>query len=182
MFYNNEPFQWNTSAISDPNGFSYNSVNHNHTANGKVKGVKVTGYVKAVKPRLLRWSPSTNGETSSIKVPDLSVSNVLNGFNSIIPTYDSRKLLIDKARSVIQVKLEEMKSTSKAEKNGTTTKKILTVPNPDFHDFDSDRSEEVFQGLAARMMDVVYQKLRKESDVNHVFTLVIAKKYNITYL
>ncbi|PWA73867.1 dnaJ domain-containing protein [Artemisia annua] len=106
MFYNNEPSQWNTSAISDPNGFSYNSVNHNHTANGKVKGVKVTGYVKAVKPR---------------------------------------KLLIDKARSVIQVKLEEMKSTSKAEKNRTTTKKILTIPNPDFHDFDSDRSEEVFQ-------------------------------------
>ncbi|PWA89083.1 dnaJ domain-containing protein [Artemisia annua] len=156
--YNNEPFQWNTSAISDPNGFSYNSVNHNHTANGNVKGVKVNGIrqgsetqvVKMGRPRKRKLevgdaSPSTNGETSSIKVPDVSVSNVLNGFNSIIPTFDARKLLIDKARSVIRVKLEEMKSNSKAEKNGTTTKKILTVPDPDFHDFDSDRSEEVFQ-------------------------------------
>ncbi|MFS8014546.1 putative DnaJ domain, Chaperone J-domain superfamily [Helianthus anomalus] len=64
------------------------------------------------------------------------------------PVLDVRKLLIDKARLVIRCKLEEMKLASK---NGKTVNKTstgpmpITVPDPDFHDFDTDRSEEVFK-------------------------------------
>ncbi|XP_057431104.1 uncharacterized protein LOC130723972 [Lotus japonicus] len=97
---------------------------------------------------------------------------------SMAPAFDARKLLIEKARTEIRKKLEEMKLASKtvaavnereksqAEagqvKSGSHTNTVLdvsgnhfehgkigpvsmTVPDPDFHDFDKDRSEECFR-------------------------------------
>ncbi|KAL7600593.1 hypothetical protein Lser_V15G24907 [Lactuca serriola] len=142
-FTNNVSFQWNTCSISDPNGFSYNSVNTVHNANGKVAGAKVNGngeipigkVGRAPKKRKNEVSDG-NGEMGSFTEPDAVVAATC---------FDARKLLIDKARSVIRVKLEEMKLDLKAEKNGKLTKRTIVVPDPDFHDFDMDRSEEVFK-------------------------------------
>ncbi|KAK4768780.1 hypothetical protein SAY86_026930 [Trapa natans] len=94
---------------------------------------------------------------------------------SAIPTFDARKLLIDMARTKIQRNLEGIKKAeaaavaaaadakkalqskaaslvqkvdnisghhSKANRSGPVS---LTVPDPDFHDFDRDRSEECFK-------------------------------------
>ncbi|KAK7304852.1 hypothetical protein VNO77_42743 [Canavalia gladiata] len=96
--------------------------------------------------------------------------------HSMAPAVDARKLLIEKARTEIRKKLEEIKLASvtaaanerekpKAEvglKRDTYRKTVLnvsgnhlehrkagpvsiTVPDPDFHDFDKDRSEECFK-------------------------------------
>ncbi|KAI3815106.1 hypothetical protein L1987_14762 [Smallanthus sonchifolius] len=147
---NNLSFQWNTSAISDQNGYPYNSWNLVHTANGNASGGKVNGKHLGRPPKKRKIEVgdaqrATNSETGSIVEPDLGVSNVLNGCYLFDPAFDVRKLLIDKARTLIRVKLEEMKVASKAEKNGKKTKKTITVPDPDFHDFDKDRLEEVFK-------------------------------------
>ncbi|XP_061361137.1 uncharacterized protein LOC133305043 [Gastrolobium bilobum] len=99
---------------------------------------------------------------------------------STAPAFDARKLLIEKARTEIRKKLEEMKFSSaaavvatvnKREKSqaevgqvkretcrravlnvsglqlehGKTSPISITVPDPDFHDFDKDRSEECFR-------------------------------------
>ncbi|XP_050207075.1 uncharacterized protein LOC126656533 [Mercurialis annua] len=90
------------------------------------------------------------------------------------PAFDARKLLIDKARSEIQKKLEEMRSAAataavkvkaqdhstevgaaskhdNSDVSGIKPKSVkiiptaITVPDPDFHDFDKDRSEECFK-------------------------------------
>ncbi|GMY09682.1 dnaj like subfamily b member 5 [Fagus crenata] len=99
--------------------------------------------------------------------------------SSIAPAFDARKLLIEKARTEIRKKLEEMKLASEAaavikqnakalaeiDQSGVTgeatksadlgapgpqlqpnkTPVSITVPDPDFHDFDKDRSEECFK-------------------------------------
>ncbi|XAR55271.1 hypothetical protein NMG60_11035301 [Bertholletia excelsa] len=83
--------------------------------------------------------------------------------NSIAPAFDGRKLLIDKARTEIVKKLEEMRVASAAaaasreknakESNGVgksaelkkTASVPITVPDSDFHDFDKDRSEQCFK-------------------------------------
>ncbi|VFR00788.1 unnamed protein product [Cuscuta campestris] len=89
-----------------------------------------------------------------------------------VPYFDSRKLLIDKARSVIRSKLEEMNlASAAAELDNKKTKELsgihrsvdlgtaenhpsepekgealaITVPDSDFHDFDKDRAEECFK-------------------------------------
>lgn len=93
---------------------------------------------------------------------------------SAAPVFDARLLLIDKARSEIRRKLEEMRLASEAaaaaaaaeaEKRNalaevdkaSETAKVskselkrtvslsITVPDSDFHDFDKDRSEECFK-------------------------------------
>lgn len=96
------------------------------------------------------------------------------------PAFDARKLLIEKARTVIKKKLEEMKLSSEASPTATLNEKeraqinvgqvkretcrravlnvsglqlepgkaspiSITVPDPDFHDFDKDRTEECFK-------------------------------------
>ncbi|KAK9060411.1 hypothetical protein SSX86_021115 [Deinandra increscens subsp. villosa] len=145
-------FQWNTSAISDPNGFSYNPVNLVDTANGnvnvgvgKANGKHLGRHPKKRKIEVGDAPRATNGETGMIIEPDVGINSLVNRCYWVDPVFDVRKLLIDKARSVIRVKLEEMKLASKAEKKRKTTKKTVTVPDPDFHDFDRDRLEEVFK-------------------------------------
>ncbi|KAK1414407.1 hypothetical protein QVD17_30151 [Tagetes erecta] len=147
---NNLSFQWNSSAVSDPNEYPYSSVNRAHTGNGNVGGGKVNGRQLGRPPKKRKIEVgdaprATNGEMVPIAEPDVGVNSVPNGCYSFDPVFDVRKLLIDKARKVIRVKLEEMKLASKAEKNGKKSKKSITVPDPDFHDFDMDRSEEVFK-------------------------------------
>ncbi|KAH6796057.1 hypothetical protein C2S51_037043 [Perilla frutescens var. frutescens] len=86
------------------------------------------------------------------------------------PVFDTRQLLIDKARSEIRRKLEDMRLASEAaaaeaekrnalaevDKSSETAKvskselrrsgsMSITVPDSDFHDFDKDRSEECFK-------------------------------------
>ncbi|KAL1812965.1 hypothetical protein ACET3Z_023030 [Daucus carota] len=85
------------------------------------------------------------------------------------PVFDARKLLIDKARTVIQNKLKELKLASDAAALAKKNERALTevgminegpldqqklkkavsvpisVPDSDFHDFDKDRSEECIQ-------------------------------------
>ncbi|KAJ1410869.1 hypothetical protein SESBI_21678 [Sesbania bispinosa] len=96
------------------------------------------------------------------------------------PPFDARKLLIEKARTEIRKKLEEMKLSSEAaaaatlnerekaqadvghvkretcrravlnvsglqSENGKAGPVSITVPDPDFHDFDKDRAEECFK-------------------------------------
>ncbi|KAG9141296.1 hypothetical protein Leryth_001772 [Lithospermum erythrorhizon] len=90
--------------------------------------------------------------------------------HSTAPVPDVRQLLIDKARSDVRKKVEEMRLASEAERkrkalaeavmsgeagktsqsNTTTELKrtvsmSITVPDSDFHDFDKDRSEECFK-------------------------------------
>nr|XP_043624642.1 uncharacterized protein LOC122596176 [Erigeron canadensis] len=147
---NNLSFQWDTSAISDPTGFSYSSINHGHMTNGNVSTAKANGKTLG-RPRKKRKlevgdAPRTsNSETVPIMEPDVGVKSVLSRCYSVAPAFDARKLLIDKARYVIRVKLGEMKMASKAEKNEKVTKKMISVPDPDFHNFDMDRSEDVFK-------------------------------------
>ncbi|CAN0927192.1 Chaperone protein DnaJ [Linum grandiflorum] len=75
----------------------------------------------------------------------------------IPPPFDLRKFLIDKARSDIQIRLEQMEAAkvvalpkADLEMSGRVSKQhrtgpvSITVPDPDFHDFDKDRSEECF--------------------------------------
>ncbi|KAI3702645.1 hypothetical protein L6452_28393 [Arctium lappa] len=156
-------FQWNT---LDPNGLPSKSVNISRAkANGKHQTRLNTGSAETPPaPRIGRPPKkrkieaadaprNTNGETGLRTEPDLVVTNadIPTRHYPIPPVCDARKLLIDKARSVIRGKLMEMKlgSTLKGEKNGKTPNKsssmTITVPDPDFHDFDMDRSEEVFK-------------------------------------
>ncbi|XP_041991444.1 uncharacterized protein LOC121742388 [Salvia splendens] len=88
--------------------------------------------------------------------------------SSAAPAVDVRQLLIDKARTEIRKKLEEMKLADEAAAVEAEKRKALaeadklraaaankqlelkrtvsiTVPDSDFHDFDQDRSEECFK-------------------------------------
>ncbi|KAL3633656.1 hypothetical protein CASFOL_022418 [Castilleja foliolosa] len=103
----------------------------------------------------------------TVKTPENSTRRV-----SAAPVIGSRQLLIAKARSVIHLKLEEMRMESEAaekrkalaaaevnttnnskNKSGVKTQPELkravsmpiTVPDSDFHDFDQDRSEICFK-------------------------------------
>ncbi|KAK1396148.1 J domain-containing protein [Heracleum sosnowskyi] len=86
----------------------------------------------------------------------------LNKFFSAPPAFDARKLLIDKARTEIRKKLEEVRLSlatarevpSEAATLGGLDRRAearpsvsipITVPDSDFHDFDKDRTEECFQ-------------------------------------
>ncbi|XP_009593413.1 uncharacterized protein [Nicotiana tomentosiformis] len=55
------------------------------------------------------------------------------------PAFNVRQLLIDKARTYIRKKLEQIRS---AAETGSLT---IIVPDSDFHDFDKDRSEDCFK-------------------------------------
>ncbi|XP_076915175.1 uncharacterized protein LOC143574446 [Bidens hawaiensis] len=159
-------FQWNTysgSSTLDPNGLPAKSANlSRQKSNGRHQVRLNAGPGESVAPRMDRPPKKRkveNGEMGLKTEPNSDLNNlngnggidVLTRHYSIPPAFDARKLLIDKARTVIRAKLKEMKTTSamKAENNGKTVKKsssmAITVPDPDFHDFDTDRSEEVFK-------------------------------------
>ncbi|MFS7921834.1 putative DnaJ domain, Chaperone J-domain superfamily [Helianthus anomalus] len=152
-------FQWNTysgSSTLDPNGLPSKPGNTSRQkSNGRHQVRSNTGPMgRPPKKRKIE-----NGEMGLRTEPSSDLNNlngnggvdVLTRQYSVAPAFDARKLLIEKARSVIRGKLKEMKmaSTLKAEKNGKTVKKsslmAITVPDPDFHDFDTDRTEEVFK-------------------------------------
>ncbi|KAK9284602.1 hypothetical protein L1049_023778 [Liquidambar formosana] len=142
-------------------------------------GLKTTSEVKLA-----------NGNTHIGLDPKLSSSGDLTTRrSSVAPAFDARKLLIDKARTEIRKKLEEIRLASAAaaaateaaaaaaataaEKNAEVKNEVgksgeatqradlgvsghqsganktaalsITVPDPDFHDFDKDRSEECFK-------------------------------------
>lgn len=121
-----------------------------------------------------------DGHVSNGHDPKLNNSSELPTRRSIAPTFDARKLLIEKARTEIRKKLEEMKLASvaaaAAKQNAKALAEVdqsggiveatkqadtgasglqlqpnktrpvsLVVPDPDFHDFDKDRSEECFK-------------------------------------
>nr|GEZ02944.1 DnaJ domain-containing protein [Tanacetum cinerariifolium] len=153
-------FQWNThpgSSTADPKSLPSKSVNSRRAkANGR-------HLAPGERPRMGRPPKKRkieNGETGLKNEQDLVSNNVDGNVGnhvfarqySVAPAFDARKLLIDKARAVIRGKLKEMKlvpalKTEKIEikplkKSGSMA---ITVPDPDFHDFDTDRSEEVFK-------------------------------------
>lgn len=113
-----------------------------------------------------------NGSTINEHDPKLSRPIELpNRRCSVAPTFDARKLLIEKARTEIRKKLEEMRLAAEAVvenakpktdsgQPGEAFKRAdlavsgnkpkpktgpITVPDPDIHDFDKDRSEECFK-------------------------------------
>ena len=121
-----------------------------------------------------------DGNASNGHDPKVSNPSELPSRRSVAPAFDARKLLIEKARTEIRKKLEEMKLVSEAaaavkqnakaqaglDQSGGTeeatkiadlgasghqleankTRPIsLAVPDPDFHDFDKDRSEQCFK-------------------------------------
>ncbi|KAL8209670.1 hypothetical protein R6Q57_006402 [Mikania cordata] len=156
-------FQWKTcpnSSALDSNGLPSKAVNKSRQKlNGRHQMRLNTGPGETMAPRMGRPPKKRkieNGETGLKTEPDSVVSNLNgnSGIDALIrqytqpPAVDVRKLLIDKARSVILDKLKEMKMASvlkdekKLKKSSSMT---ITVPDPDFHDFDSDRSEEAFK-------------------------------------
>ncbi|KAK2648284.1 hypothetical protein Ddye_015773 [Dipteronia dyeriana] len=119
-----------------------------------------------------------NGNANNEHDPKLSRPTELqNRRCSNAPAFDARKLLMDKARTEIGKKLEEIrlaavaaaavkenaKSQTDAAHSGDALQRAdlsfsgvkletnaiapatITVPDPDFHDFDNDRSEECFK-------------------------------------
>ncbi|KAJ7960256.1 Chaperone protein DnaJ [Quillaja saponaria] len=121
-----------------------------------------------------------NSNASIVHNQKLSSANELQTRQSFVaPAFDARKLLIEKARTEIWKKLEEMKLFSEttgasAKENAESRAEVgklegeafkradsnvsghqleprktgpvsIMVPDPDFHDFDKDRSEECFK-------------------------------------
>ncbi|XP_071715509.1 uncharacterized protein [Rutidosis leptorrhynchoides] len=158
-FSYNLSFQRNTSSISDPNGYACNSV-------PKVNGKHLVRPRKKRNIDVVDAHRTTNGDTASMMELDEGVNNALNGSYLVNPVFDSRKLLIDKARSVIRAKLGEIKLATKAEKNGNMTKKTIIVPDPDFHDFDTYRTEEVFK---AKQIWAIYDE---EDEMPRIYCLI----------
>ncbi|KAJ8748619.1 hypothetical protein K2173_007609 [Erythroxylum novogranatense] len=166
-----------------------------HTVNSNISaGCNGSSYLKVVRPEKKRKvavaasfrtdneEKKTNSAIEFRSAPEntkveydskVALPNDLQTRRSLtIPTFDVRKLLIEKARSDIRKKLEEMtlataavkenaddQSTKAAEApkrvgSDASARQIkpnragpisITVPDPDFHDFDNDRSEECFQ-------------------------------------
>ncbi|KAI7744789.1 hypothetical protein M8C21_030275, partial [Ambrosia artemisiifolia] len=158
------PYVPSTSVCVTGNGSSVIHPAQGQKLNGRHQTRLNTGPSETQAPRMGRPPKKRkieNGEIGLRTEPDSVVNNsngngnggneILTRQYAVLPAFDARKLLIDKARSVICGKLKEMKMASalKAEKNGKMLKKsnlmAITVPDPDFHDFDMDRSEEVFK-------------------------------------
>ncbi|KAL4581429.1 hypothetical protein LXL04_017644 [Taraxacum kok-saghyz] len=146
----NVAFQWNAYSDSDR---SKNATKSKEKQHAKVLG-------RPPKKRKIDTSEGVHrngiGETG---IRDSDSGDLPTRQFVFAPAFDARKMLIEKARTVIRGKLKEMKT--KVEKNGKTMNRSssipipvpvpvsvpipITVPDPDFHDFDTDRSEEVFK-------------------------------------
>ncbi|KAK6148470.1 hypothetical protein DH2020_019382 [Rehmannia glutinosa] len=124
-----------------------------------------------VRPNIVVEPKTANGNGTVKPASKLSSpSETLTRRISSAPAIDVRQLLIEKARSVIRKKLEDIKLASEAaaaeaeKKNALaeveksivagankqpelkrTVSMSITVPDSDFHDFDQDRSEECFK-------------------------------------
>ncbi|KAK6116301.1 hypothetical protein DH2020_049928 [Rehmannia glutinosa] len=124
-----------------------------------------------VRPNIVVEPKKANGNGTVKPASKLSSpSETLTRRISSAPAIDGRQLLIEKARSVIRKKLEDIKLASEAaaaeaeKKNALaevdksivacankqpelkrTVSMSITVPDSDFHDFDQDRSEECFK-------------------------------------
>ncbi|KAL3849142.1 hypothetical protein ACJIZ3_011024 [Penstemon smallii] len=125
-------------------------------------------------PNILVEAKIANGNNSVKPASKLSSpSETSTRRCSAAPAFDARQLLLDKSRSQIRKKLEEMRLASEAaaaeaEKRNAqaevdksveaaaaakisgpelkrTVSMSITVPDSDFHDFDQDRSEECFK-------------------------------------
>jgi hypothetical protein len=183
----NMSFQWNGyPGAVDPNGVSHKSVTNGSLSREKSNGkhhmktatanASSNGYTELPAPKIGRpakarkvdtgaASGNINEETALKIGSDLNTSNgnvsILNDnfakrFSSA-PAFDARKLLIDKARTVIRGKLEEMKLVFEKEEKRKkmladaelelrkTASMPIIVPDSDFHDFDKDRTEECFK-------------------------------------
>lgn len=113
---------------------------------------------------------TSNGNGNGNIIPSVKLgtpNETLTRRYSAAPAFDARKLLIDKARTVIREKLEELRLAALDEKNkklhadvgqlsclGVPDNQLklkktgsmpITVPDSDFHDFDKDRAEECFK-------------------------------------
>ncbi|GAB4859340.1 hypothetical protein Ancab_010803 [Ancistrocladus abbreviatus] len=156
--------------VADPN--ANGPIGYNESASTKatrpykrrkVELGAISANVNETGCKVLPEAAGTNGE---------GISNLSPKFcNPVAAAFDVRGMLMEKARTEIRKKLEEMRlaSAAAAEKNiklqgigksgrwrkgnlggshlelkktGTVT---LTVPDSDFHDFDKDRSEECFK-------------------------------------
>ncbi|KAK6155320.1 hypothetical protein DH2020_009568 [Rehmannia glutinosa] len=124
-----------------------------------------------VRPNIVVEPKTANGNGTVKPASKFSSpSETLTRRISSAPAIDGRQLLIEKARSVIRKKLEDIKLASEAaaaeaeKKNALaevdksivagankqpelkrTVSMSITVPDSDFHDFDQDRSEECFK-------------------------------------
>ncbi|KAI3753461.1 hypothetical protein L2E82_25514 [Cichorium intybus] len=154
----NLSFQWNMppgtltsqdpNLVHKPNGRAKPSTkaNLNNSNNSNYNEVPVVRLGRPPKKRKIEdVTQNVNGEMLYKTDADVAASNGHVGNVYFAPVVDARKLLIEKARTVIRLKLEEMKLASKTVKSLKKSPMPITVPDPDFHDFDMDRSEEVFK-------------------------------------
>ncbi|KAK9691258.1 hypothetical protein RND81_09G185100 [Saponaria officinalis] len=190
--YVNGSFQWSTSSTGHAGHNGYNTTTEivyqnngfrsksgrkpksdvNPNVNGS-NGFSPTNGAKVTRPYKRRkvetGVPGAKVVNEEIS-PKFAVVNESSVKQPIPPLLDIRTLLIEKGRTLIQKKLEEMKvakaekvrkSQIEASKLENTQKKLsvgpsqpeptklgpvtLTVPDSDFHDFDKDRTEECFQ-------------------------------------
>ncbi|KAI3509656.1 hypothetical protein L1887_25099 [Cichorium endivia] len=154
----NLSFQWNMppgtltsqdpNLVHKPNGRAKPSTkanlnNSNHSNYNEVPVVRLGRPPK--KRKIEDVTQNVNGEMLYKTDADVAASNGHVGNVYFAPVIDARKLLIEKARTLIRLKLDEMKLASKTVKSLKKTPMPITVPDPDFHDFDMDRSEEVFK-------------------------------------
>ncbi|CBI28426.3 unnamed protein product, partial [Vitis vinifera] len=177
----NVPFQWSSfpaasTGIGGPNGSAAKSADvvYHTTESINRAGEKANRPDKKRKIEGRGASRNGNDEMGSKTATEVTTANGNGnvGLNpklstasetvakrpSVAPAFDARKLLIEKARTEIRKKLEEMKENvelpkraylgvpghqSELHRTGSTTS--ITVPDPDFHDFDKDRSEECFK-------------------------------------
>ena len=87
-------------------------------------------------------------KSASKKVKSVKAKQDINGFDAIKETGPIKNQLIKKATTEIKKKLDEW--SSEAEKvadmaNGYSKSNEADVPDPDFHDFDIQRSEKCFK-------------------------------------
>ncbi|WOH02632.1 hypothetical protein DCAR_0522021 [Daucus carota subsp. sativus] len=160
-------------SVHQPNGVSITNANGKHIISNGHMGATAPRRGRPPKKLKVDMCHTTPRESeviasnvkSEVKYNNAKISAQGDNSNkifSIAPVFDARKLLIDKARTVIRNKLEELRSSSaaagEAPSEATTVAGLnrraearasvsipITVPDSDFHDFDKDRAEECFQ-------------------------------------
>ncbi|XP_047313192.1 uncharacterized protein LOC124916509 [Impatiens glandulifera] len=142
-YSSNVSFQWssNPGSSSQTNG-NLNQPRSDEPANLKV-GKKMKVEMEGAS-RNVEITPNGNGNprnniykmTTPIEIPSRQFSQA---------PFDARKFLMGFARTEIHKKLEEMKPKGTQLCGFQFESKELIVPDPDFHDFDKDRTEDCFK-------------------------------------